>query len=144
MVPLENGVWRVAFYPTTPVAHRTVLGYNSLRVSGEIDLRFNTIAGMAGIAIFDHAGLRILVDPEDNAANGNLFNSPGQFQINSRDEVAVLNNAFSSQVIGVLRNGAMRHVDSADRGHARRGCSLPHTGHDPHERRPPLYPRHNA
>jgi hypothetical protein len=109
----ENGTWRIAFESNAPLNGRAVAGYNSLRVSSEtFYLRFNAVGGTAGIAIFDHAGLRTLVDPDDSAANGNIVNFAGLFQFNARGDAALHNYSFGSQTVGVLRSGSMRHVYS--------------------------------
>jgi hypothetical protein len=109
----EDGAWRVAFEQTASAGHRAVTGYHNLRAAGEsFILRFSTIGGMAGIAIFDRAGPRILIDPEDPGPNGNLFGFTAQFQFNNRGEAVFWSNSFGTQVLGVQRNGAMRHIYS--------------------------------
>lgn len=109
----EGGIWRVAFEQTTHAGHRAVTAYHNLRASGEsFILRFNTIGGFGGLAVFDSAGLRILIDPEETGPNGNLFGFTSQFQTNNRGETVFWSNSFGTQVLGVHRNGAMRHIYS--------------------------------
>lgn len=109
----ENGSWRVAFEQTTQAGQRPVTAYHNLRASGEsFILRFNSTSGMAGLALYDRAGLRILIDPEEPGPNGNLFGFTFQFQLNNRGEVVFWSNSFGTQVLGVQRSGAMRHIYS--------------------------------